>query len=161
MPEEASAARDRMSVKWKLLSALAVFSVYFYVLMEWLFFATKPSFMSALDIPGSLLILSVAPLPIGLIGFAAVLVCRAESLLIGDPNYQTAWMGIARLVPVFILSSSALLLTDNFTNTVLGSGSGPQEERRACFTPFCFSSSLLLFIALSGNSRRMPGMSEG
>ena len=122
MPEEANDAHGRMSLNWKLLVALAVFSVYFYVFMEWLFFATKPSFMSALDIPSSLLILSVAPLPIGLIGVVAVLACWAASLLIADPNYRKAWMGIARLVPVFTLSSSALLLADNFTNTVLRFG---------------------------------------
>ena len=121
MPEEASNTQGT-SLKWNLLAALGVLSVYLYVFMEWLFFATKPSFLSALDVPSFLLILFGAPLPIALAGSAAVLACRGASLVISDPNYQKAWMGIARLVPVFILSSTALLLTDNFTNTVLGFG---------------------------------------
>ena len=121
MPEEATDTQST-GLKWRLLAALGVLSVYVYVFMEWLFFATKPSFMSALDVPSSLLILFGAPLPISLAGSAAVLACWGASLVISDPNYQKAWMGIARLVPVFILSCSALLLTDNFTNTVLGFG---------------------------------------
>ena len=164
MPEEASNTQGT-SLKWNLLAALGVLSVYLYVFMEWLFFATKPSFMSALDIPGSLLdslqwLLYLS----ALIWFRQLYLSAGRaSLLIGDPNYQTAWMGIARLVPVFILSS-ALLCSSRTTLPIRysGSGSGPQEERGACFARS--SVSLLLCFCLSlclKMSRRMPGMSEG
>jgi hypothetical protein len=62
---------------WIVLAILTVFAVYFYVFMEWLFFVTKPSFMSALGFLETMQVLWVAPLPItaaALIGLLAFLI---------------------------------------------------------------------------------------
>ena len=42
---------------WKRLSVAAILSAYFCLAMEWLFFATKPSFLSALSWKESLSVL--------------------------------------------------------------------------------------------------------
>ena len=49
---------------WKFLSICTILSIYFYIFFEWLFFATKPSFMSALNLFDMLQILVVTPLPV-------------------------------------------------------------------------------------------------
>ena len=88
----------------------AVWAVWFALAMEWLFAVTKPSFMDALGAAESLRILLIAPLP-----------------LLGVALLATAALHLVRLgwvVPAAVLACSALLLVDNFTNTLFGVGIG-------------------------------------
>ncbi len=59
--------------RWMTLIILTVLTAYFYVLMEWLFFTTKPSFMSTLSLLDNLKVLWVAPIPLVAVGIAWVL----------------------------------------------------------------------------------------
>jgi len=87
----------------------------FYLGLEWLFFATKASFMdsfSAVEMVGSLAIppvaLSVAVIPL--------------ILLLGVVDVRVPGLQVRCVVPAFILASSLFLLADNFLYTVLGVG---------------------------------------
>lgn len=106
----------------KTAAVQIVFWVYFAVLMEWLFFATKPSLLGMF-----------APLARIEIGLIVALVFLAPCLLItlvlagskkalqnhfGLPIYRTC----LSVPPAFVATTLAMLLVDNFTYTVLDWG---------------------------------------
>jgi arylsulfatase A-like enzyme len=116
---------------WQIRAALAVTSIYSYVLMEWLFFVTKPSFMSTLGSLDLLSVLFLPPLLFAVGGFVVVIVLLAPARLI--PNrFVGAFLGVVALVlPAVILGSAFLLMVDNFTYTIFHFGvrntSGPSR----------------------------------
>ncbi|UCE02197.1 MAG: sulfatase [Candidatus Latescibacterota bacterium] len=107
---------------WKaLIPAVLLFS-YAFAALEWLFFVTKPSFMSPLTLPVKLAIPWLAPLPFaGLaLGFVAIVGLFAVSGR--DPRYWRACLRVAALAPATLLAALLVLMLDNFTNTILGFG---------------------------------------
>ena len=58
---------------WGRIVGLTWLAVYFYMFMEWLFFVTKPSFMSSLPLSESVRVLAVSPGPV-LVAMVAPLV---------------------------------------------------------------------------------------
>ena len=91
-----------------------------YVLMEWIFFATKPSFMSTLGTGERVRILLLAPLPL-----LAVLLAGCAAVHGAARRAPRARAGLARagaLAPGFLLAATALLLLDNFTYTLFRFG---------------------------------------
>ena len=102
-------------------TAAAVLLLYIFVMMEWLFFVTQSSFLDSYPVSERILSLVSAPLIVipALIGlifcsflfYQAILVCfkaRCSTVLSG--------------IPAAILTVLAMLLVDNFSNTVLGVG---------------------------------------
>lgn len=67
---QTSAARN-----WVVRIFLTILCIYFYVLMEWLFFVTKPSFVSTLSTVDTVQVLLVTPLPLVLAGLAGLFLC--------------------------------------------------------------------------------------
>lgn len=107
---------------WKFHTIGTILSVHFYIFTEWLFFVTKPSFMSALSFKDTFFILMVSPLPMVLAGGTALFVCWVFSRFRANMTYQRAWVALSRFIPTFILSVSLFLLIDNFTYTVFRFG---------------------------------------
>jgi arylsulfatase A-like enzyme len=109
--------------EWKAVFALSVLASFFYVGMEWLFFATKPSFMSGTETFVAVSILLINGLTLSLATLLASLVLWAMGWIpiLGSAS---AWLrlNIARLVPSAVLTVSAILLIDNFSLTVFGFG---------------------------------------
>ena len=111
---------------------LTFLAVYFYVFMEWLFFVTKPSFMSSLPWSESLLILAVSSGPVLVATVAplvsywllgAVLGCGFGLARFPVPGFfRSLWVGVSLVLPSGVLALAALLMVDNFTLTVLGWG---------------------------------------
>ena len=111
---------------------LTCLAVYFYVFMEWLFFVTKPSFMSSLPLSESLLILAVSSGPV-LVAVVALLVLhwmvgvvlrRGFALArfqIPGP-FRSLWVAVSLVLPSGLLALAVFLMVDNFTLTVLGWG---------------------------------------
>ena len=100
--------------------------VYAHVGLEWLFHATKVSFLSFLDPAERIWVLWLTPLPLALVGWMAVLVLGCPAL------WAAAWRGErlrralrlpARLglafLPSLLLATLTFVLIDNFTATVL------------------------------------------
>lgn len=117
---------------WGRIAGLTCLAVYFYVFMEWLFFVTKPSFMSSLPLFESLLILAVSSGPVlvaivapllsyWLVG--AVLCCGSALARFQVPGLLRAlWVAVGLVLPAGVLGLAAFLMVDNFTLTVLGRG---------------------------------------
>lgn len=108
--------------KWKKLFSLTILVVYFYIFMEWLFFATKPSFLNGMDFRENLTVLFVSG------GMATFIFIVPLVVLFGIHNFvkdQKAsrvlfWLGI--LPPAFAIGALVLILVDNFTYTVFKFG---------------------------------------
>lgn len=92
--------------------------IYLYVFMEWLFFVTKPSFLSVYPLlnRGLAIFISVWPFLI-LALFLHACMCVLGWLL---SSYGTTYMASSlavRVVPAFIVSALTIILVDNFTYT--------------------------------------------
>lgn len=91
-----------------------------YVLMEWVFFATKPSFMSTLGFGERARILLLAPLPL-----LAVLLAGGAAVHVAARIAPRARSGLARigaLIPGMLLAAMAFLLLDNVTYSLFRFG---------------------------------------
>lgn len=107
---------------WLALAVIAVMVGFGYVFLEWLFLATKPSFMSSLSWTGKLHLLLNASLPAMIV---ALLPCLGAALL--ARALQPKWirrglLALAATVPGLILAVLGTLLFDNFTLTVFDFG---------------------------------------
>jgi hypothetical protein len=110
---------------WRLVAGATVASVYGWVLTEWLFFATMPSFVSAMGHRERLALLSLAPLPLVTAAGVALGVLWLLARLGRAP--AAAALALAWAVPAAVLAGCAFLLADNFTYTVLGFGVASTE----------------------------------
>lgn len=106
---------------WLVLAVTTILSIQLLVLMEWVFFVTKPSFLAVLGTGSRLLVLGLTPLPF-LVFFAGFLIPLALATRLLRP-----WPGPARfarrsgiLVPSFVLGILFVLMADNFANTMWG-----------------------------------------
>lgn len=90
--------------------------------MEWLHFATKPSFLSVLDWFPSLTVLITSPLPIVALALVGTVPLALVDLLIRRRWLNTGLLAVARLIPALLLTALALVTADVFTKTVIGFG---------------------------------------
>ncbi len=115
---------------WPALAVVTILSIQLLVLMEWIFFVTKPSFLAVLGPGRRLLVLGLTPLPMLVVaGGLLVLLGLASRMFRPWPvaARMAAWLGI--LVPATVLGGLFMLMADNFSNTMLGwsleSSAGP------------------------------------
>jgi len=106
----------------KPAAVFAVLAIYFYLFMEWLFFATKPSFLYASTLSERVMVLLLAPLPLALLALALILVLYAVAVVARTPTGHGIVASIALAIPAIILSSSLFILVDNFTYTLFHVG---------------------------------------
>jgi hypothetical protein len=106
---------------WIVLVTQSILAVYAYVFMEWLFFATKPSFMDALPLGKKLEVAFLCGLVIFILAMPLLL---AFGLLIVAPGLaKRAWfVWIGSLVPALFGALTSLLMIDNFTYTIFKFG---------------------------------------
>jgi arylsulfatase A-like enzyme len=107
------------------LAGLTVIAVFFHVLMEWLFFVTKPSFLTPLPTDEKALLPWVASFP--LLAAALALLPVLAILARTGPRAERVCLLLARVLPVLVLAATLLLLIDNFTRTLFGWGSASLE----------------------------------
>lgn len=91
-----------------------------YVGMEWVFFATKPSFMSTLGSGERIRILLLALLPLLAVLWAGCAAAGGAARL--APRARSGLARGGALAPGFLLAATALLLLDNFTYTLFRFG---------------------------------------
>jgi hypothetical protein len=106
---------------WPTLAVSTILSIQLLVLMEWVFFVTKPSFLAVLSLGPRLRVLGSTPLPM-LVMAAALLVplALAALLLRNRPSAARLLIWLSTLVPAAVLGTLIMLMADNFSNTVLG-----------------------------------------
>jgi hypothetical protein len=95
---------------------LSVISSYFYVFMDWIFFATKASFMSSMDLLQKVIIFLMA----SFILMLPTLILTSLSLIIA--RFSKAFIWLNAIIPALILAVLSLVLVDNFTYTILKFG---------------------------------------
>jgi len=97
---------------------LVIFSAFFYAFMEWLFFATKPSYLSGLPTFESFKVLLITGCVLALILLAAFLLLSLPGWALKKQNL----LSLASVVPTAVIAITCLLMLDNFTYTVFGFG---------------------------------------
>ncbi len=121
-PVDTSQADGRRRVP--LIAALAVLVVYAHLTLEWGFFFSKPSLLSATSLTDALLVLICAPLLPALgLGLASLLGALVGAL-IGLPlgRARPGATLVARLVPAAGVALAVIMLLDNFTYTLFDFG---------------------------------------
>jgi hypothetical protein len=104
-------------------TARVVLYAYAYVFLEWLFFATKPSFMDAWTSSAKAGALLVGALPFVAAALALhALACLAALALSRTRRFAGRSDVVLRVVPALIATCIGLMLVDNFTYTVFGWG---------------------------------------
>jgi glucan phosphoethanolaminetransferase (alkaline phosphatase superfamily) len=143
---------------------LSFFSTAFYTLMEWLYFVTKPSYMSGMDVWGKIKILLQSNLVvfIATVCIIALLFLCARVISIYKIRQIIKWSAV--LIPVFFIGITLLLLIDNFTYTLFRFGivstSGIfRGIYGLCFLFIIFRVYKVIYPSLQqnpGNSKRSP-----
>jgi hypothetical protein len=104
------------------IAALSILSVYFYFLMEWLFFATKPSFMSSLAVSEKFSALVIPPGLFSIAFLGAIGVLRFLSGVIESAIGVNVFSRTAPILPALPLAASLFILVDNYTYTLFDYG---------------------------------------
>ncbi len=105
----------------RLLMA-TILAAYFYVLMEWIFIATKPSFMNALSTFRQVEILLVVGSLLALLCSLVLLPLLALGWFVRGNQGRNNLVKIGVLAPSGILAVTFLLMLDNFTYTIFTFG---------------------------------------
>jgi arylsulfatase A-like enzyme len=107
---------------WAIQAAIMAIVLYLYVFMEWLFFVTKPSFMTGLGPLGKLQVLLVTPVPLLAVGFIVLLVFWVPALAVRSRIARRISSAAGSLLAAAVLAALLILLVDNFTFTVMRFG---------------------------------------
>ncbi len=109
-------------LSWRSLFVQTLLAAYGYAFMEWLFFATKPSFMDALPLLKKLEVFLLTGLILAALALAVYALPRVLGLIPGPTRRWQVFPILAALVPALLLAAMSLLLVDNFTYTVFNFG---------------------------------------
>jgi arylsulfatase A-like enzyme len=111
-----------MMREWMILVVLNALAVYFYIFMEWLFFATKQSFMSNLGLAERMQALWITPVPFVVLAAVTLLIIMTPAIVTRKRIVRTICLAIGLMMPALTLALSLFLLIDNFTYTVFRFG---------------------------------------
>ena len=112
---------SRRKASWRAqvrIAALSILGLFLYGFLEWLFFITKPSFLSALNWWEQWqVLLATLAVPMGF-----VLCLHLLLLILAGLFPWSVWKWLGALVPATVLAVTALMLVDNFTYTLFDVG---------------------------------------
>jgi hypothetical protein len=111
-----------LQLSWRTLFLQTLLAAYAYAFMEWLFFATKPSFMDALALGKKMELFLLTGLIVAVFGLTPVLVLRVLGLIPGPTKRFQVFQLLAGIIPALLAAAMSLLLIDNFTYTVFRFG---------------------------------------
>ncbi len=114
--------RKRKLFVWGRALVWTILAIYAFVFMEWLFYVTKPSFMSLMPVDAKLSILLTTGLAIVEIALPFLFVLAGISLVSWWSQRWWIFVWIGSLIPAFFLAANILMLVDHFTYTVLKTG---------------------------------------
>jgi hypothetical protein len=113
---------DSGNYSWTSLFGLSFCAACFYVISEWVFIVTKPSFLSSVPALRKLGILQCTSALLAGLAFLGLSFFYALYLIPWFKKSRKILLALASLVPVSIISSLVLLLIDNFTYTLFNFG---------------------------------------
>src|SRR5690606_2855705 len=136
-------------------TARTVCYAFLFVFLEWLFLATKPSFLSTWPWADRVLALFSAALPFIAAALALHLVACVAAWIAGRAGRQRVADGLLRLAPALATAAIALLLVDNFTYTMFGWGI--VRTTTATAIPYWIGLLLVVLWQLRRTPGRWPG----
>ncbi len=107
---------------WRLLFSQTILIVFAYAFMEWLFFATKPSFMDALPLGKKLEIFLLTGLIPAMAAAAILMLLRIMAWIPGPFKRFQVFIRLGTVLPSVVAAVLSILLLDNFTKTVFQVG---------------------------------------
>ncbi len=148
------------AVFWKQLFPITILAAYLYIFMEWIFFATMPSFMSVINLPNKVEILLLSGLAFSLACIFAVIAFTLLDIIGAFFRIQRITRFIGAIIPAAILAILALLLLDNFTYTLfkfgISTSAGIIRAIYLFFFILLFAAIYLKVLDLLGLMRRKP-----
>ncbi len=116
-----SLSRPASVFSWSALAVGTILAIQLLVLMEWVFFVTKPSFLAVLGAGRRIQVLGITPVPFYLATAGLFFLLGLAALLFRSrPRAATLIRRGGSLIPAAILGALFLLMIDNFANTVTG-----------------------------------------
>lgn len=113
----------KKKISWQRLLMLTVLFSFFYVFMEWVFFVTKPSFMSDMSVISKAMVFFSTGGIVAFFSSIVIIVLFAINFLLSRLRLVTGVPAyLAVFLPSAFLSVLALILLDNFTYTVFKFG---------------------------------------
>ncbi len=109
-------------LSWRLLFARTILFVFAYAFMEWLFFATKQSFMDAFSLTMKLELWLLVGLAFALIVLPLLVFLRLMGFIPGFLKRRAVFLRLGSAIPALIAAVLSLILIDNFTNTIFQFG---------------------------------------
>lgn len=113
---------DVSNYSWTTLFGFSYLSVYLYVLFEWIFTITKPSFLDLVSISTKLGIFLFTSAMVTCLTFIALGLFFALGRLPWFRKSPKPLLVLASFIPVWIITSMLLILVDNFTFTLFNFG---------------------------------------
>ena len=98
------------------------FSIAFYTSMEWLYYVTKPSFMSGMDVWGIIKVWLQTNFVVFLAAFSVSSLLFLCARVIPNFTVRHIFLWASGFIPVFFVGITILLLVDNFTYTLFQVG---------------------------------------
>jgi arylsulfatase A-like enzyme len=108
-------------IRWLKLTELTILSIYLYFGLEWIFFATKPSFLNALPFLTQLSVLAFAGVVFFGMCAVVVLLLYGVNLLVRRAAVRVL-LGLGALIPSLFFTCAGLMALDNFTYTLFKFG---------------------------------------
>jgi hypothetical protein len=138
-------------------AARAVLCAFAFVFVEWLFLATKPSFLTTWPVADRVFALFAGAMPF-MLGALAVhaVACLAAAIASRNGHARIATV-LLRLVPALSIAAIALMLIDNFTYVVFGWG----IARTTVATASVYWVALLAIVVLHARKRTEPARWTG
>ncbi len=99
-------------------SLLTIILSYTFFFSEWLFFTTKPSFLTSLPALEAVSVLFVAVIPVAIVAVAALVIIWALSLIVRHARLEKFSLYIIYIVPSLLSTATIFLLIENFTYTL-------------------------------------------
>ena len=116
----AKSIQSRLS--WSRLFVESLLAAYAYVFMEWLFFATKPSFMDVMPFGKKLEVFLLTGFVLAVLVLAPLAVLRILGWIPGPSKRWQVFLFVGAAFPALLAAALSLLLIDNFTYTIFRFG---------------------------------------
>jgi arylsulfatase A-like enzyme len=113
---------SKFRLSWRRLFTQTILAIYGYVFLEWLFFATKPSFMDAMPVWKKLEVFLLTGLVLLVLVLPVLLVLRLLGCIPGFLKKRQVFLFIGEVLPAVLAAAVSVLLIDNFTYTLFKVG---------------------------------------
>lgn len=132
------------------LVVITTFAASLFVLSEWVFLFTRPSFLKTVPITEKLIALTTTSSLLVLAAMVAVVVLALPAIFLKPKTLRRVFTALALLIPTLLLTATLLLLVDNFTYTLFHFGIvSTRGAWRAIYAAIYVLLAIYLFIRLA------------